>query len=131
MLSTGLISLSISGETPKAVEVFDINVVCETIGFTRGTYRYTSVVVNYTADSVPAISQFEYECDTSNGIKWSHMVLDNANGTVTTPSEANLDSPLKSNCGICLTTFRAEATFNVSTDDNHCGGKSMLLKITH
>lgn len=131
MHSIGLISTSLfTGDNPirAEVEVFDINVVCETAGFMRGTYRYTSVVVNYTANSVPTTSQFEYECDTSS---WSPVIFGDAGGTVTTPPEANLDSPLESECGVCLSPSRAAVLFvtiPVVIDANHCGRKLMKIE---
>lgn len=108
-----------------SVEVFHLNIVCETIGLTRGTYRYTSVVVNYTVDSNPATtSQFDYECNIAEGA-WSGIVFFSRIGTVTTSPNSSFDTPLASNCGACVSPLRGELVFegNITVDENHCARK--------
>lgn len=124
-LTPGLITLSLfAGDSPvrKKVEVFHMNIVCETISSRRDTYRYTSVVANYTANSGPVkTSQFEYACDK---ITWTHVVFTDSAGTVTTPPDANFNTLLRSDCGLCMTARRAAGLpINITIDDNHCACK--------
>ena len=109
-----------------SVQVHNSNIVCITNGRTRDTYSGVSVVVNYTCTGGspsgctgnPTVSQFEFECVT--GPTWTTSVGGSASNIITTPSNGTLSTPLRTDCGVCVSPLRLG--FDTTTNnDQHCG----------
>lgn len=66
--------VAIIGQPPARplVQVLGYNIVCQTTGMQRDTFRSVSVVANYTCDGIswpfymPLLSQFEFGCGTED-----------------------------------------------------------------
>ena len=118
---------AVSGDPslPVSVQVHESNIVCLRSGRTRDTYRGVSVVVNYTCTGSPSectgnptVSQFEFECVT--GPTWTANVGGSASNIITTPPNGTLSTPLRTDCGVCVSPLRLG--FNATTNnDQHCG----------
>ena len=109
------------------VQVLGYNIVCQTTGMQRDTFRSVSVVANYTCDgiswpfcnSMPLLSQFEFGCGT--GDEWVAAVDGSAEGIFTEISDGDLSTPLRTDCGVCIGPVRT--TFSsITNNTNHCGG---------
>ena len=119
--------VAVSGDpSPVSVQVHDSNIVCLRSGRTRDTYSGVSVVVNYTCTGGsrsgctgnPTVSQFEFEC--VNGPAWTASVGGSASNIITTSPNGTLSTPLRTDCGICVSPVRLG--FDTTTNnDQHCG----------
>ena len=105
------------------LQVHNSKIVCITNGRTRDTYSGVSVVVNYTCTGGsgctgnPILSQFEFGCN--NGA-WSSTVGGSSSDTVTTTPNATLSTPLRTDCGICVSPLRLGFA-TTTNNDQHCG----------
>ena len=121
--------VAIVGQPPARplVQVFGYNIVCQTTGMQRNTFRYVSVVANYTCDgiswnfcnSTPLLSQFEFGCGTGN--EWVATVDGSTGGIFTEISDGDLSTPLRTDCGVCISPAR-NAFISITNNPNHCGG---------
>ena len=128
--TTGLVGAAfqtVSGDPslPVSVQVHDSNVVCLRSGRTRDTYSGVSVVVNYTCTGGisecignPILSQFEFECVT--GPTWTASVGGSASNIITTPPNGTLSTPLRTDCGLCISPARLGFA-SITNNEQHCG----------
>ena len=126
----GLIRAAIaagSGDQARAVsvQVNNSTIVCLSSGRTRDTFRTVSVVVNYTCTGTasecsgnPILSQFEFECVA--GPRWTASVGGSASSIITTPPSGTLSTPLRIECGVCISPARSGFE-NITDNDQHCG----------
>ena len=109
------------------VQVLDYNIVCQTIGMQRDTFRSVSVVVNYTCDGIswafcdgtPLLSQFEFECGSGNA--WIAGYGGSTDGIFTQMSDGDLSTPPRTDCGVCISPLRRGFSL-ITNNSNHCGG---------
>ena len=110
-----------------SVQVLGYNIVCQTTGMQRNTFRSVSVVVNYTCDGIswafcdgtPLLSQFEFECGTGNA--WIPGEGGSTVGAFTEISDGDLSTPLRADCGTCISPLRT-LFGSITNNSNHCGG---------
>ncbi len=140
LIATKLASFE-SAEIPQlSVQLIRYNFVCEATAGSRNRYRYVSLVAEYIINGeTPAIiSQFEFGC--SAGVWGPEVELSIAN-TLTSPSDATLNTSLRTDCSLCLSPLRPG---NTHSNDEHCSGgpimgtiiiilyeKSCLHSLTH
>ena len=133
----GLIGAALAGSgdpLPVSVQVHDSNIVCLRSGRTRDTYSGVSVVASYTCTGAPSectgnpnLSQFEFGCNTgSTGPTWTSTVGGTASNTITTPPNGNLSTPLRTDCGVCVSPARSGFA-TITNNDQHCGCKSRVV----
>ena len=110
---------------PVSVQVHDSRIVCLGSGRTRDMYRGVSVVVNYTCTGSisectgnPILSQFDFGCNT--GPAWSSTVSGSSSNTLTTPPDGTLSTPLRTDCGLCVSPARLGFA-SITNNDQHCG----------
>ena len=110
---------------PVSVQVHNSNIVCLSSGRTRDTYRTVSVVVNYTCTGTvsectgnPILSQFDFGC--VDGPRWSTSVGGTSSNIITTPSNGTLSTPLRIDCGVCISSARSGFE-TITNNDQHCG----------
>ena len=110
---------------PVSVQVHDSNIVCLRSGRTRDTYRGVSVVVRYSCTGPlsectgnPTLSQFEFECAT--GPTWTASVDGSASNIITTPPNGTLSTPLRTDCGVCISPARSGFA-SITNNEQHCG----------
>ena len=108
-----------------SVQVHGSRIVCLTSGQTRDTYRGVSVVVNYTCTGAPSectgnpiLSQFEFEC--AAGPRWTASVGGSASNIITTPPNGTLSTPLRTDCGVCISPARSGFA-TITNNEQHCG----------
>ena len=109
------------------VQVLGYNIVCQATGMQRNTFRSVSVVVNYTCDGVswafcdgmPLLSQFEFGC--GNGNAWIAGLGGTADNIFTEMSDGDLSTPLRTDCGVCISPLRS-GFGSITNNSNHCGG---------
>ena len=128
--TTGLVGAAfqaVSGDpSPVSVQVHDSNIMCFRNGRTRDTYSGVSVVVNYTCTGGsrsectgnPILSQFDFECVT--GPTWAASVGGSASNIITTPPNGNLSTPLRTDCGVCISPARSGFA-TITNNQQHCG----------
>ena len=127
----GLIAAAIaagSGDQARAVsvQVNNSTIVCLSSGRTRDTFRTVSVVVNYTCTGTapecttgnPVLSQFDFGCVA--GPRWSTSVGGTSTSSITTPPDGTLSTPLRIECGVCISSARSGFE-NITNNDQHCG----------
>ena len=128
LIGDALASASGDPSMPVSVQVHDSNIVCITNGQTRDTYRGVSVVVNYTCTGAPSectgnpiLSQFDFGCNTgSTGPMWSSTVGSTTTNTITTPPNGTLSTPLRTDCGVCISPARSGFA-TITNNEQHCG----------
>lgn len=106
------------------VQLLSFHVVCEAAGSQRDTYRLVSLIANYTYNSQPRFSQFDYECTSEN--VWGTVVLGSNTHTITTPPDASYSTRPRQDCVFCVSSSR----FSSSDPTTHClckFSKSMSL----
>ena len=117
---------AVSGDpSPVSVQVHNSNIVCLRNGLTRDTYSMVSVIVNYTCTGAPSectgnptLSQFEFECVT--GPTWTASVSGSASNIITTPPNGTLSTPLRTDCGVCISPARSGFA-TITNNEHHCG----------
>lgn len=106
------------GVNPQ-IHVLAYNVVCTSVFSQRDTFRYVSLVANYTElnhmDSTPLMysSQFDFVCQEGPNI-W--RTSKSGNHGIITPPDANFSTPLREDCGICIRGSLA------GDREDHCRG---------
>ena len=108
------------------VQVLGYNIVCQMTGMQSDTFHFVSVV-NYTCagiswafcDGTPLLSQFEFECGSGNA--WIAGFSSSTNGIFTEMSDGNLSTPLRTDCGVCISPLRSGFGL-ITNNPNHCGG---------
>ena len=129
LTSGGLIEdaiAAVSGDpSALSVQVHNSNIVCLRNGRTRDTYSGVSVVANYTCTGAPSectgnptLSQFEFECVT--GPTWAASVGGSASSIITTPPNGTLSTPLRTDCGVCISPARSGFD-TITNNEQHCG----------
>ena len=108
-----------------SVQVHDSRIVCLRSGQTRDTYRGVSVIVSYTCTGTasectgnPILSQFDFECVA--GPTWAASVGGSASNIITTPPNGTLSTPLRTDCGVCVSPARSDFE-TITNNDQHCG----------
>ena len=117
---------AVSGDpSPVSVQVHNSNIVCLRNGRTRDMYSMVSVIVNYTCTGAPSectgnptLSQFEFECVT--GPTWTASVSGSASNIITTPPNGTLSTPLRTDCGVCISPARSGFAA-ITNNEHHCG----------
>ena len=117
--TSGLISdaLTLGAENVgnPPVQLFEYHVVCEVVAPTRGTYRYVSLIANYTVGSGEfRTTQFDFGCTERN--EWDTVVAGSSDSIVTTPPDGSFDTTPRSDCGVCISPRRLS---NADTE-THC-----------
>ena len=126
---TGLIEdafQAVRGDSSSvSVQVHDSNVVCLRSGGTRDTYGIVSVIVRYSCTGAPSectgtpiLSQFEFECVA--GPRWAPSVGGSAANIITTPPSGSLSTPLRTDCGVCVSPARSGFE-TITNNEQHCG----------
>ena len=118
---SGLIAQSfvaVGGDNVAApfIQILAFHIVCEAAGNQRNTYRYASLIANYTSNSQAALSQFDYQC-TSSGV-WGSNVAGSSVGVITSPPDADFTTRLRQDCGICVNPVRSQ--FGNTDFVTHC-----------
>lgn len=119
---------------PPRVQLFNYTIVCLQASNMRNTYSSTSVVASYTCmgsqdvcDGTMLLSQFEFGCtDGDMGPEWSPSVSGSATNIITTPADGNLSTPLRSDCGTCISPARNGFEL-ISNNPQHCARKSKII----
>ena len=120
---------AVSGDpsNPVRVQVHGSNIVCLRSGRTRDTYSGVSVVVNYTCTGPPSectgnpiLSQFDFECITTNPVRWAASVDGSSSNIITTPPDANLLTTPRTDCGVCISAARSIVA-TITNNEHHCG----------
>ena len=97
------------GDSPPSglvINVQDFNYVCLVSGMFRGTYRKLSVVVSYDCTgstlcpSASPVSQFDFTCNSAE--MWDDEVLGTSEFSRTDVANADLTTPNRTNCSICI-----------------------------
>ncbi len=119
----GLISnaLASNGTSVANITLLNRNFVCLSTGGSRDEFSSTSVVVEYRVndgESGSTVSQFEFGC-TSNG-SWVTVVSGSGDAIITSPPDASLNTTLRTDCSLCLSSQRPEST---NRNVQHCEGK--------
>ena len=128
--STGLVVdafRATSGDpTLTTVQVHAAHIVCLRSGRTRNMYSGLSVIINYTCTGGysectgnPTLSQFGFECV---GSSWSASVGGSASNIITTPPDGSFSTPLREDCGVCVSPMRA-LFGDITNNEQHCGRK--------
>ena len=109
-----------------SVQVHNSSIVCLRSGRTRDTYSMVSVIVNYTCTGAPSVctgnptlSQFEFECVTGL-VSWAASVGGSASNIITTPPNGTLSTPLRTDCGVCISPARSGFAA-ITNNEHHCG----------
>ena len=113
-LISSALSLGIENAHNPLVQLFEYHVVCEVVAPTRDTYRYTSVITNFTADGVFRTTQFDFGCTERN--EWDIVVAGSSDSIVTDPPDGSFDTTPRSDCGVCISPRRLSA----SDTETHC-----------
>ena len=134
--STGLISkiLTPSGtQDGPAVRVIDFTIVCEAQATMQDRYRYTSVVVSYTCNSLELTQcqtpgqvntdQFDLGCTDPPDNQWTQIIFFTQLFAVTANPTATLSTSLESRCSICANPNHTFLTGAVIELDTHCERK--------
>ena len=139
--TNGLISdayQAVSGDSaePPRVQLFNYAIVCLQASSMRNTYSSTSVIASYTCmgsqdvcNGTMLLSQFEFGCtdgDGDVGLEWSPSVSGSAANIITTPPAGNLSTPLRSDCGICISPARNGFEL-ISNNPQHCARKRQIV----
>ena len=120
-----------TGDNPvtPTVDVLRFHPVCLAHGQERDSYRYVSVVVEYTCTgntncpSGTAVEQFESDCDAGT---WSHLVSDIGRKVRTVNPTANFSTTTRENCAFCISPDIAAGFGIVSDTVTHCVGKFVM-----
>ena len=97
------------------VEIQDYKVVCLAQGTVRDTYRFVSLVVNYTYNGTERISQFQFECQLES---WNTNVSGSVQYSRTDPPSASLETALRTDCAQCIDPRQLSSVNNTQ----HCSG---------
>lgn len=122
-------TFSQSDSSTPTITVVEVNYVCLSSGIFRGTYSGFSAVVLYecTDSQCPNsnVSQFDFSCH--NG-EWMNDVLGTSENARTDVADANLTSPNRTDCSICLSPTHAalrnaSQLLSIYDNFNHCLSK--------
>ena len=127
LIADTLVAMTSQPPARPLVQVLGYNIVCQTTGMQRDTFRFVSVVVNYTCDGspwtycdgTPLLSQFEFECGSGNA--WIAGVGGSVSNIFTRISDGDLSTPLRTDCGVCISPLRSGFGL-ITNNSNHCGG---------
>ncbi len=127
----GLISTALTtgqGSQRPDVQLHSFNTVCLATTRFRDTYRFTSVVANYTCsrtahaicnEAIPRVSQFDFQCvDMSGAPTWITNVFGSEQFVVSDPADGNLDTPLRTDCAFCVNPLQLSSF--VVDNTTHC-----------
>ena len=116
-----------AGQRPLVL-LLGYNVVCLAAGSTRDTYRFVSVVANFSCNGTQSecdgntlLSQFEFGCvDGGSGSEWSPSIQGSTVDIRTTPADGTLNTSARTDCAICISPTRS----NLANNTNHCSRMS-------
>ena len=130
----GLIASSFligENQDEPSIQLFEYQIVCLASGSARGTYRFTSVIANYSCNGVLCqggssgdfqfISQFEFRCV---GGQWTFSSLEVALRTDAPDVVGSLSTSLRRDCSLCITPDAAVLLQAGPVDnETHCARK--------
>ncbi len=123
------------------IQILDSHIVCMSTGTARDSYRYLSVIVNYTCngggcESNLVVAQFDMSCLRPDGVpadgepQWEMRVVDPPNvlasgeSVRTQPADGNFSTVPRTDCQACLSpTISANNNFPLSLHPDlptHC-----------
>ena len=116
--TSGLISSALTIGVENAgnplVQLFEYHVVCEVVAPTRGTYRYVSLIANYTINFEFRTAQFDFGCTERND--WDIVVAGSSDSIVTDPPDGSFNTVPRRDCGVCISPRR----LSDSDTETHC-----------
>ena len=125
-----------SPTVPTIQIIGNVTYVCQMSGMFRDMYRGISLLARYECTGSPLCpsdvvekSQFDFSC--GSGGMWISQVLGSSEFVFTENPVANLTTPLRTDCSLCVNPaqLRAVASPLVWDAINHCVGKSSVLVI--
>ncbi len=96
--------------------------VCIAQGAEQDTWRFVSLVANFTNNGTNLISQFQFECVESN---WTATVNGLTQYTRTDPPDASVNTSLRRDCALCIDPRQAP----LANNSHHCLGEFYIFII--